>query len=73
MIPAHLRYDENRKLYIAQGFEFEKSPLLYSSELFNPYFKITFGLVPEGDDSGLEILAEQLKQDFIKFATNLKS
>ena len=70
MKAAYLNRDENKNLYVAQGFEFEKGPLLYSPESFNPYWNITFQLVPIENDSALEILAEQLKQDFIKFATN---
>jgi len=77
----YVKFDENRRAIIEGDFSFDKSPLLYNPSSFLTYFNFTFQFSPECPadlgafvftDEATELIAEKLKQDFIKFVQNAK-
>lgn len=80
MIPQ-LKHDNKGKIYVDGEFEFEKSPfLIYNPEKNTTYLTFTFKWNPEisletqkidsSQDILTELIAEKLKQDFIKSISN---
>lgn len=68
-------YTENHQPKINGDFNFELSPTLFTDDLI-PFKKVTFDwcveisnaeLIAFGEDRIIELFAEKLKQDFIKF------
>jgi hypothetical protein len=74
MIPKIIK--ENGKVKIEGNFEFSKGDyLILNSSDGIPFMNITFKFSPEKPDDvlqqdAIELLAEKLKQDFIKYTQN---
>ena len=68
---VHITSD-NEQLKLTGNFDLKRSQLFYNPETdSSPYFNISFAFSPEAplsadNDELIELLAEKLKQDFIK-------